>query len=196
MTDEKLLIDRAQHGEMEAFRELVERSRIMVYRMAYDLTGNRHDAEDLSQETYVRAYRALPGFRGGAKWTTWLYRIMVNLSRDQWRKESRQQLEFSEDPEEKMNPTADINNHTADGPVRSAEAGMIQEHISRALESLSPQERRVFVLRHYEHFRLREIADMLEIAEGTVKSCLFRAIKTMQKELAFYRPELGVNEKS
>ncbi len=196
MTDEKLLIDRAQRGEMEAFRELVERSRIMVYRMAYDVTGNRHDAEDLSQETYVRAYRALPGFRGGAKWTTWLYRIMVNLSRDQWRKESRQQLEFSEDPEERMDPAAENSSHGADGPVRSAEAGMIQEHITRALDALSPQERRVFVLRHYEHFRLREIADMLEIAEGTVKSCLFRAIRTLQKELAFYRPELGVDEKT
>ncbi len=194
MTDEKLLIDRARRGEMDAFRELVERSRIIVYRMAYDLTGNRHDAEDLSQEAYVRAYRALAGFRGGAKWTTWLYRIMVNLSRDQWRKEARRPLEYSEDPEEKMKSISGDGNDGADSPVRSAEGGIIQEHINRALQALSPQERKVFVLRHYEHFQLKEIAEMLEVAEGTVKSSLFRAIRTLQKELAFYRPELGADE--
>jgi RNA polymerase sigma factor (sigma-70 family) len=104
VTDEQLLIDRAQRGEMDAFRELVERSKIIVYRMAYDLTGNRHDAEDLSQEAYIRAYRSIGGFRGGSRWTTWLYRILVNLSHDRWRKESRRKLDYIDTTEDYTAP--------------------------------------------------------------------------------------------
>jgi len=79
VTDEQLLIDRAQQGDRDSFRQLVERSNLYVYRLAYDLTGNRHDAEDVSQEVFIRAYRSLAGFRREAKWSTWLYRITVNL---------------------------------------------------------------------------------------------------------------------
>lgn len=86
MIDEKLLINRARQGNKEAFRELVERTMIMIYRLAYDLTGNRHDAEDLSQEAYLRAYRGLRGFRGDSKWSSWLYRITMNIFYDSSRK--------------------------------------------------------------------------------------------------------------
>ncbi len=71
---------------------------------------------------------------------------------------------------------------------------MIQEHIERALTALSPQERSVFVLRHYHHLQLKEIAETLKIAEGSVKSYLFRAIKRLQRELEYYRPDLGLEE--
>ena len=194
MTDEKLLIDRARRGDMDAFRELVERSKIMTYRVAYDLTGNRHDAEDLSQEVYIRAYRALKDFRGDAKWSTWLYRIIANASHDHWRKASKQTIEYTDDLERNNTMTHSHNEHTTPGPDRIAEGAVIQKNIDHALNSLSPQERTVFVLRHYQHLQLNEIAQTLKIAEGTVKSYLFRAIKTLQKELSFYRPELGLEE--
>ena len=82
MTDEQLLIERAQQGDKDAFRQLVERSKITTYRLAYDLTGNRHDAEDLSQEAYIRAFRGLAGFRAEAKWSSWLHRITLNTFLD------------------------------------------------------------------------------------------------------------------
>ena len=196
MTDEKLLIDRAQRGDMDAFRALVERSKITTYRLAYDLTGNRHDAEDLSQEAYIRAYRGLKGFRGEAKWSSWLYRITMNTFYDHWRVRKKQPVHFNDELELSTMPTTDHNNHPTPSPEKSAEAGVMQQHIERALESLSPQERSVFVLRHYHDLPLKEIAATLEIAEGTVKSYLFRSIKRLQKELNFYRPELGLEEQS
>jgi RNA polymerase sigma-70 factor (ECF subfamily) len=195
VTDEKLLIDRAQRGDTDAFRVLVERSRITTYRLAYDLTGNRHDAEDLSQEAYIRAYRGLKNFRGDAKWSSWLYRITMNTFYDHWRIKKKQPVQFEDETELATMPTAaQTGNAHAPTPERSAEAGVIQQHIDQALESLSPQERSVFVLRHYHDLPLKEIASTLEIAEGTVKAYLFRSIQRLQKELAFYRPELGLEE--
>ena len=81
-------------------------------------------------------------------------------------------------------------------PDQSAEARIMQEHIEQALEKLSPRERSIFVLRHYNDLPLKEIAGILKISEGTVKSLLFRALKRLQKELAFYRSELGLEERS
>jgi RNA polymerase sigma-70 factor (ECF subfamily) len=192
VTDEKLLINRAQGGDMDAFRELVERSKIATYRLAYDLTGNRHDAEDLSQEVYVRAFRSLKAFRGDAKWSTWLYRITVNICYDHRRSHLKKGLEYRDDLEgnDIMTPHA----RGTSNPESSVEAGMIQGHIESALTALSPQERSVFVLRHYHHLQLKEIAETLKIAEGSVKSYLFRAIKRLQKQLEFYRPDLGLEE--
>lgn len=192
MTDEHLLIDRARRGDMDAFRDLVERSKIATYRLAYDLTGNRHDAEDVSQEAFVRAYRSLNNFRGDAKWSTWLYRITVNLCYDHRRSRSKKEMEYRDDLEGEH--TMAQNVHTTLSPEKNVEAGMIQQHLDEAIKTLSPQERSVFVLRHYNHLQLKEIAETLNIAEGSVKSYLFRAIKRLQKELMFYRPDLGLEE--
>jgi RNA polymerase sigma-70 factor (ECF subfamily) len=194
VTDERLLIDRAQRGDMDAFRALVERSKITTYRLAYDLTGNRHDAEDLSQEAYIRAYRGLKGFRGEAKWSSWLYRITMNTFYDHCRVRKKQPVHFDDELGTTSMTTREHGNHSTPGPETSAEAGVMQQHIERALGSLSPQERSVFVLRHYNDLPLKEIAATLEIAEGTVKAYLFRAIKRLQKELSFYRPEYGLEE--
>ena len=192
MSDEKLLIGRAQRGDMDAFRELVERSKITTYWLAYDLTGNRHDAEDLSQEVFVRAFRALKKFRGDAKWSTWLYRITVNICYDHRRARSSKALEYRDDLE--GNNFMTHSEHPTSNPEKGAESGIIQEHIEHALKALSPQERSVFVLRHYHQLQLKEIAEALKIAEGSVKSYLFRAIKRLQKELTFYKPDLGLKE--
>ena len=88
MVDEHLLIDRVRRGDMQAFSELVENSKVKVFRLAFNLTGNRHDAEDLSQDVFVKAYRSLSKFRGDAKWSTWLYRITVNTCMDHKRSNS------------------------------------------------------------------------------------------------------------
>jgi len=190
LSDEKLLIESARNGDSAAFRQLVERSKITTYRLAYDLTGNRHDAEDLAQEAYIRAYRGLPAFRGDAKWSSWLHRITLNTFLDQKRVKKNNTVEYDDQQESPAMNT--MHRNTAHNPEKRAEAGVIQEHIERALGCLSPTERSVFVMRHYHDKPLREIGEALSIAEGTVKVHLFRAVRRMQKHLEFYKAELGL----
>ena len=165
---------------MDAFRELVDGARNGIYRLAYDLTGSRDEAEDLSQEVFIKAYRSLGSFRGEARWSTWLYRITMNTYLDGKKNKTRSIMEYRADTEDHTD-SQDIT------PDRSAEARLIQEHVEAALGSLSPRERSVFVLRHYHDLPLKNIAKTLDITEGTVKALLFRAIGRLQKELAFYR---------
>lgn len=190
MTDERELIRRAQRGDMEAFRLLVERARANVYRLAYDLTSNRHDAEDLSQEVFLKAYRSLQQFRSDAKWSSWLYRITVNTCYDHYKSGTTKIMKRTEDIEN------DKNNNVFCGdaalPDKSADAKMIQENIDRALHQLTSRERSVFVLRHYHDLPLKQIAETLEITDGTVKTLLFRAIQKLRQELAFYKNDLGL----
>ena len=191
MTDEQVLITRAQRGDTDAFRELVERSKINVYRLAYDMTGSRHDAEDLSQEVFVKAYRALPKFRSESKWSTWLYRITTNVCIDHNRSRSKT-MEYR-DALTSDDATSEPNHpRSSSNPDRSTEASMIQRNIEQALGQLAPQERSVFVLRHYHDLPLKEIAATMEISEGTVKSYLFRALQRLRRELAFYKKDLGL----
>lgn len=191
MNDEQRLIDRAQKGDTDAFRRLVERSRITTYRLAYDLTGNRHDAEDLSQEVYIRAFRGLGGFRGESKWSSWLHRITVNTYLDH-RRSKKDTVEYDDETENPDGMVHPSPNPAPAGPDARAEAGIIQEHIDRALTSLTPQERSVFVLRHYQDMPLKEIAAAMDIAEGSVKTYLFRAVRRLQKHLSFYRVDLDL----
>jgi RNA polymerase sigma-70 factor (ECF subfamily) len=165
---------------MDAFRELVNGARNGIYRLAYDLTGSRDEAEDLSQEAFIKAYRSLGSFRGEARWSTWMYRITMNTYLDVKKNKVRSIMEHRTD----MEGHGDDRTVT---PDRSAEARLIQEHVEAALGSLTPRERSVFVLRHYHDLPLKHIAETLEISEGTVKALLFRAIGRLQKELAFYR---------
>ena len=197
MTDEQLLIDRAQQGDREAFRQLVERSNVEVYRLAYDMTRNHHDAEDLSQEVFIRAYRSLDRFRREAKWSTWLYRITFNLCLDHKDKQSRQRMEYmdntGDDDTAGGGAHADTRSNPGPGsPDRETESAMIQENIEQALSRLPVQERAVFSLRHYHDLPLKEIAETMDIAEGTVKSHLFRAVQRLRRELAFYKKDIGL----
>ncbi len=191
MTDESGLIKRVQSGEREAFRELVEMHKRSVYYLAYDLTGNQQDAEDLSQEVFIKAYRTIGKFRGESKIGSWLYRIAVN----QWidttrRKEFRMRqsrVQFSEENAENVP-------RLRDDPERATDNFQLQAHIERALGNLSPRERAVFTLRHYHDMQLSEIGQDLNISTGTVKALLFRAVHKLQEKLAFYRKDLGLEE--
>jgi len=190
MKDEWELISRAQRGDMDAFRQLVERARVNIFRLAYDLTGNRHDAEDLSQEVFLKAYRSLPHFRGDAKWNSWLYRITVNTCYDHHKSGATKIMKRYEEIESVE------SNHVGQGsailPDKSADAAMIQENIEKALCQLTLRERSVFVLRHYHDLPLKQIAETLEISDGTVKTLLFRAIQKLRQDLAFYKNDLGL----
>lgn len=190
VNEEQVLVQRARNGEMGAFRELVERYKKKIYYLSLDLTGNHHDAEDLSQEVFIKAYRSLKNFRGDAKFNSWLYRITVNTCISQRRKKSVSAMTLQEDFEIDSSPWDFNDGESSNNPERNAESGLIQQHIEQALQQLTPRERSVFVLRHYNDLPLKEIAQILKITEGTVKSMLFRAIQRLRKELSFYQEEI------
>jgi len=192
LIEERELIERAQNGETGAFRELVERNKKNVYYLALDLTGNHHDAEDLSQEVFIKAYHNIKEFRSDAKLSSWLYRITVNTNINQYRKKSFRARKFQESIDE-LKPSQELSTGRDEpkSPEQSAEAGLIQKHITNALQRLTPKERSMFVLRHYNDLPLKEIAEIHGVKEGTVKSMLFRTIQKLQKELSFYREDFG-----
>jgi RNA polymerase sigma-70 factor (ECF subfamily) len=195
MEQERALVQRIQAGEPSAFRELVEQNKENVYYLALDLTGNHYDAEDVSQEVFIKAYRGIGKFRSGAKINTWLYRITMNTFIDKTRKKQLKVVKLpATDEEEETNPLDLVADPVTGNPERELEGSRIDDHLQEALQSLSEQERAVFVMRHYEDMALKEISFALEIAEGTVKSLLFRSIRKLRQRLSFYRDELGLED--
>jgi RNA polymerase sigma-70 factor (ECF subfamily) len=183
--NETHIIERVCSGDTYAFQQIVERYKKKIYYIAYDIVGDHHEAEDISQEVFIKMYRALDRFRKDAKMSSWLYQIAVNSSIDSLRRKKSKPLINVEDIDsvgvqeqalESASPEAD--------PERRAIAILMQEHIDSALNKITPQERTVFVMRHYNEFKIREIADVLEVSSGTVKSLLFRALKKLRKELS------------
>ena len=190
--DETQLIAQARNGDMLAFRKLVEANKRNVYYLALDMLGNHHDAEDMSQDVFIKAHRTLDSYRGDGKFSSWLYRITVNLSINKKRKKAVSAMNLKDDFDLESNENAAFAGVKHGNPERSADAMLAQDHIESALGALSGKERAVFVLRHFKDLPLKEIATTLSLAEGTVKSLLFRAIRKLQEELSFYRTDFGL----
>lgn len=185
--NEQFLVDRFCSGDQTAFHELVSLYKKKIYYLAYDITGNHHEAEDISQEVFIKMFRSLKTFRRDAKMSSWLYQITVNTSIDSLRKSSKKPKKMI-DEFDQLNIQESLltsGTHSFD-PMRSAESSQIQSHISEALQKITPKERTVFVMRHYNDLKLNEIAEILSVTIGTVKSLLFRAIKKLRKELSTY----------
>ena len=158
--------------------------------MAFDLTGNGEDAEDLSQEIFIKMFRSLKDFRGESKLSSWLYRITVNTWIDMKRTRIFKLRSLEEPFEEENLGDYGVTGELIGGnPEKNAEASIMRKHLQWALKKLSPRERSVFVLRHYNDMRMIEIGETLNISVGSVKSHLFRAIKKLQKSLAFLKHE-------
>lgn len=190
---EQILVDRINGGDPSAFQEFVERYKKKIYFLAFDLIGDHHDAEDISQEVFIKVFRSLKNFRRNSKMSSWLYQITVNASIDALRKKSIKPQEVLKEVE-KVEAQAGLlgSGLHAENPARSAEASLIQEHISRALKKVSPKERAIFVMRHYNDLDTKEIAEILKVSQGTVKSFLFRAIRKLRKELSPYFGHTGL----
>lgn len=194
MDQEHALVGRIQGGDQGAFRELVDLYKQNVYYLALDLSGNHYDAEDISQEVFIKAYRSIDKFRGGAKLSTWLYRITMNTFIDSKRRKSLNVISLHDQGDDSPDPLDVVADESADDPERSLRAAKIDDHIKGALEALSEQERTVFVMRHYHDMPIKDISKSLEIAEGTVKSLLFRSVRKLRDKLAFYRDDLGLED--
>ena len=172
----------ARDGDSEAFRALVERHSRAVYRLAHRMTGNPSDAEDVVQETFLRAYKQLGRFESRANFGTWLHRIAVNCSIDLIR--SRPHRESAHD-------AADLDQYTAaeaadagrSSPERLMLSTEVQQRINGAMGSLSQMERAAFVLRHFEGHSIDEISRSLGLKTNATKHSIFRAVRKMRVAL-------------
>ena len=173
--NELLLISRARGGDREAFGALVEQYRDNVYRLAYRMCGNAYDADEAAQEAFVAAWRALPNFRGDAKFSTWLYRLTTNAAIDVMRREKRHQTVGDGE----MVDLAD----DADSPQETVERTEQQEAVQKALATLSEEYREVLLLRYMEELDYAEIAEVLQLPSGTVKSRINRAKAALKTAL-------------
>ena len=173
--NELLLISRARGGDREAFGALVEQYRDNVYRLAYRMCGNAYDADEAAQEAFVAAWRALPNFRGDAKFSTWLYRLTTNAAIDVMRREKRHQTVGDGE----MIEVAD----DADSPQETVERTEQQEAVQKALSTLSEEYREVLLLRYMEELDYAEIAEVLQLPSGTVKSRINRAKAALKTAL-------------
>ncbi len=180
-------VAQAQAGDREAFRLLVERHSHTIFRLAYRMTGNEYDADEIVQDTFLRAYRRLDRFEARANFGTWLYRIAVNCSLDLMRKRKT-------DEQRRLTPAADEDSAagadafdqmpaTHPGPDRLVLSGEVGRHVAVALAALSPVERAAFELRHFQGLSIEEIGRALGLRESATKNSVFRAVQKLRKAL-------------
>src|SRR5262252_2782395 len=171
----------ARHGDSEAFRALVERHSHAVYRLAHRMTGNPQDAEDVVQETFLKAYRQLGRFESRANFGTWLHRIAVNCSIDLIR--ARPHRESGQDSADLEHLGGDESLHRQPTPERLMLSSEVQDRVAVAMSSLSAMERAAFALRHFEGQSIDEISEALGLKANAAKHSIFRAVKKMRVAL-------------
>jgi RNA polymerase sigma-70 factor (ECF subfamily) len=171
----------ARDGDSEAFRGLMERHSRAVYRLAHRMTGNPQDAEDVVQETFLKAYRQLGRFESRANFSTWLHRIAVNCSIDLIRGRKHQETGHDASDLDHLEPTDD--HPVAASPERLMLSHEVQERVGVAMESLTHMERAAFVLRHFEGQSIEEISRALGLKANAAKHSIFRAVRKMRLAL-------------
>ena len=183
--EETALIRQAQAGDRAAFDALVRQYDQAVLRMLMRVAGSPDEASDLFQEVFLKVYRSLGHFRFESRFSTWLYRVVTNVCLDQLRrKKTRREVQppSSEEGQPEYFHTLPDERATLD-PDRALRSKEIRARLTGALGKLSPRERMVFELRHFEGLRLRVIGQMCGTSEETAKNCLFRATQKLRGEL-------------
>jgi RNA polymerase sigma-70 factor (ECF subfamily) len=180
------LVTRARVGDADAFRALVERHSRSVFRLAFRMTGNEQDAEDVVQESMLRAYKQLAKFDQRACFSTWLYRIATNCALDLLRSRKRR----TQDPAaasgrrdgEAEEPATAVASQDPN-PERVALSGEVRERLTAAMDELSAVERTAFVLRHFEGMGIEDISRALACQPGAAKHSVFRAVQKLRRAL-------------
>jgi RNA polymerase sigma-70 factor, ECF subfamily len=184
-TDDSALIEKCRAGDVAAFEPLVEKYRQRVWRLAYNVLRDREEAWDVAQEAFIKAYQALPSFRGQSAFYTWLYRITMNVAADRARSRAAQGRAFGTErvPEEDWERVITDSNPAEASPADAASRREERQKIMRALDQLSEDHRRIIMLGDLEGLSYREIAETLEIPMGTVMSRLHNARKRLRDVL-------------
>jgi len=179
------LVLKAQQGDVHAFDELVERYHGKIYGLTYNMTSNREDAEDLTQEVFVKAFQALPRFKGKSSFYTWLYRIAVNKTINYRKKRNRKRALSLDQFDQEIKTDEVYHDLTSKGsPLRNVSLTELQKKMNEALLTLSEKHRTVVVLHDMQGIPHEEIAKMVGASVGTIRSRLFYARRQMQAELA------------
>lgn len=185
LSDEEL-IRRVQEGDGTAFEELVRRHDRKVLAIALSYTRNEADAQDIYQEVFLRVHRALGAFEFRSKFTTWLHRVTVNACLTHRARSKAHLYDSLDAPVDERDPMRNrLQNVLSDGdePEHQVLSGEIAAQIDKAMAALSDRQRLVFTLRHHRGHKIREIAEMLDCAEGTVKKYLFTATERVRDRL-------------
>jgi RNA polymerase sigma-70 factor (ECF subfamily) len=188
--DEKLLIEQAQSGNREAFEELIRRHDRDILRLAFHMLGNREEAREVFQETFLKAFRSLNRFRFESSFYTWVYRIATNVGLDRLRKRHNLKEEISYESDTESHPDRPALKDTLaattyySNPERRLYGKEVGARIREALKTLSEKERLVFELRHYQGLRLRVIGEIMGSTEDTAKNYLFRATQKLRNQLS------------
>lgn len=177
--DEQHLILQAQQGSHGAYRVLVERHMKQAYNVAYSFVNDHAQAEDVAQEAFIRAYRSLPSFRGEAGFGTWLYRIVTNLALNRVRQQNTRASR--EIPLSAAGPVLS----TVDG----GEGTDVRAHIEKALHELPTLQRAVVILRHLDGLSTKQVSEILQCSEGTVKTHCFRGLRKLREKLEYLKSE-------
>jgi RNA polymerase sigma-70 factor, ECF subfamily len=180
-TDEEL-VARSRGGDLDSFNQLVLRWERPIYALAYRVIGREEDARDVAQETFLRAFRALSGFKGQAKFSSWLYRITLNLCRDWIRRERRAPVAQAPEGVDLIELASEAE------PVESIEDLVARRELGRAVAkamAMLPEEQRTaIVLKEYHGLTFQEIADLLDCPLSTVKTRLYQGLGVLRKQLA------------
>ena len=181
-----LAVERTLAGDRDAYRVLVERHSSNVFRLAYRMTGNRPDAEEVVQEAFLRAYQKLSKFEARANFGTWVYRIAANYAIDRMRQRKKEEARKVEPPvhEEGMeSDTVTLIPDAVPTPERLAQSLELRKQMELALAALSHSERTAFVMRHWEGCAIEEIAEVLKSSSGAAKNTVFRAVQKLRLAL-------------
>ncbi len=193
---DSLLVREAQGGNRAAFDQLVRAHDQAVLRLAIRITGSHNDAQDIYQEAFLKGYTKLGGFRFECSFSTWLYRIVTNVCLDHLRKQrSRRRhsvIEWNVEGEEYdlLNQVSD--NRPANNPEQQLIDRELRAHILCALQRLTPRERMVFDLKHFQGLKLRTISEVLNTSEGSIKNSLFRATQKLRLQLTACTKERNI----
>ena len=175
-------VERARSGDSDAFRLLVEQHSRAIFRLAFRMTGNEEDAEDVVQETFLRAYRQLDKYEARSSFSTWLYRIASNYSLDLIRSRKRHEEKRERGSVEDRDILQSIAVDSP-GPDRLLYGSQVKDRVNAALNELSAQERTAFVLRHFEGQSIQEIGEALGTGTNATKHSIFRAVQKLRKSL-------------
>jgi RNA polymerase sigma-70 factor, ECF subfamily len=181
MTD-AVFVAKARTGDAEAFRTLTERHGRSLFRLAFRMTGNEQDAEDVVQESFLRAYRQLNRFDERASFGTWLYRIAANCSLDLVRSKKRRSEHIAHTDPDMDDPVVTLPSNDPN-PERVALSSEVRERVAEAMNGLSATERTAFVLRHFEGMCIEEVSRVLDCQPGAAKHSVFRAVQKLRRAL-------------
>ena len=175
-------VAKARGGDTDAFRVLVDRHSRSLFRLAFRMTGNEQDAEDVVQESFLRAYRQLAKFDERASFGTWLYRIAMNCSLDLVRSRKRRSEQLAPAGSEVDDPVLTLP-ALDPTPDRLAMSGQVRERVAEAMNELSASERTAFVLRHFEGMCIEDVSRVLGCQPGAAKHSVFRAVQKLRRAL-------------